>query len=419
MNSNSSDKKLGVITDPFTPNKRLLFQILETPVEEKTNSGCIWCGQNLPTNKAHIFPKRIVKNINNKDNILEYSVCSNCNSLWSKKIEDWIFKYTPLARWSEIVIRKKGGFEKYNILYVYVEDIANWSLVRTNNNSYWLPAQLFVVDGELQVYGQDDSKNINVMTFLDLVNSSIKLGNYFVHIFEQFPKGFLPRAFFINDKLIITGRNAKTTNNFIKYLLHHNNIEDLKEQGTLILLEPPAANKVPEIIFKWSIKRYILFCVKIVLEGLCKLKGKKFVLKKCFDEVRNSFLQIQTFDNLNIKFIPNRGLQVFRLVPKGWISVGNEDMEGVKKILVKNFHFPNTHGIIIYKVESLLVAVVQIFNIDPVFLIIANYYEDFNETLYINYDYANDKSNFLRLLEGQEVVDTLKEAMESGQLDNF
>lgn len=138
--------------DPH-PDKLYMFTMLKMEVKEENPSGlCIWCGLANPKNTAHILSKKIIRT-NKGNNYLKKSVCSSCNSFFGNEIEDWFYKYSPMATWAQQLFRNMGPELKSlkNVPnFIWYDEISEWIVVNHDKSVDLLGTQLILPsDGKL------------------------------------------------------------------------------------------------------------------------------------------------------------------------------------------------------------------------------------------------------------------------------
>lgn len=339
--------------------------------ENPGNGKCIWCNKAQKFNNAHIFSKKIIKK-NHSSNILKLSVCTECNSYFGNKIEDWFYKYSPLGTFANQLkpnASKILSNLKFVPNFVWNDQIKEWIIIHHDKVEDILATQLLLnSENKLSTLHYDNSgtKQVNdVFKIYQSIKERVIKGEFTDYINDKLPENFSPRFLKHKDKLILITRTfydkARMVNKLVEGELGSVDFE-------IGQLDPNLLEKL-SIHYSWSIQRYFILCAKIGFEFMSQIMGQEFSQQRQFNDFKKGMYNAK-FDKITIPFTEGKGYLANRLIPPGWVSYvkipknfsGFPIMTGQKK---------NCHSIFIYSVKGYVLFDVKLFDLEPCQLVIA------------------------------------------------
>jgi hypothetical protein len=396
------------------------FIIYEKFVPEETSldGNCIWCGEPFEKNKSHILSRKIIKN-NSQYNLLKKTVCTNCNSTFGSNIEDFLFKKTPLGYLADMFLHREFKTLKWIPNYYWSNALNTWVIIvhdKKANKEDVLPNQVMLDADNCLITFLNNNTN-----FLDKnkeliknISADIKKDNFSTHESSKYPDNFFPRAFYLNNKLILTGINNLEINKLIQ-AIKNSKQEDkysISKSGDYRFGDKYQAN------FKWDIKTYFDYCAKIAFEFFSLLAGRDICLESGFKDLRNSIIGNRLIKPLEVIYTEEDSRRVFsnKLVPEGWVSYVDIRVKVAIFPLVDTDQNIN-HSIFIYELkEGLICATVKLFNIPAVQLILGKRNPSINfRSWVIKYNIRTSEMQFFRSITDKDNIRSLTKEL-SGKL---
>ncbi|MGQ7856586.1 hypothetical protein ACUN24_20305 [Pedobacter sp. WC2501] len=371
--------------------------------EDPGNGRCIWCNKAQKFNTAHILSKKIIRK-NHPSNVLKRSVCTECNSYFGNKIEDWFYKYSPLGTWANQLNRPANNILsnlKYVPNFLWSDQIKEWIIVHHDKVKDILATQILLnAENRLLTlhYDQSGSKQVNDVFKINLsIREKLINGEFTEYLDHKLPENFSPRIIIYKDKLILTTRTLEDKARLVsKVSAEDENSSDFQ----LAHINPNILDKLT-IQYSWSLQRYFILCAKIGFEFLSQIIGQEFSQHRRFDDFKKGIHKAR-LDKIIIPFIDGKGYLVNRLTPPGWVGYvktansisGFPIMTGQKK---------NCHSIFIYSMQGYLLFDVKLFAIEPCQLIIAKNC-NLNEVYHIEYDITEQSLRFFKLEKNRVII---------------
>ncbi|WP_146185920.1 HNH endonuclease [Flavobacterium album] len=374
---------------------KIVFNLVEFLPEETPTDNCIWCNKPNKKNAAHIISKQLLKS-NLKSNILKHSVCTYCNSVFGKHIEDWFLKYSPIATFKDIVYSKrKLNHLKYIPNFIWLDSISEWVVIDHSNIENVINPQLLLSSENtlalFLTYHSEEQYIAEGITYSEIFKFSFKNKDYTRYINKKLPKNFSPRFFIYKNKVIVIANNERDLDRIInKYTSSIN-----KKSKTEISSIEELITSDYLVHYQWSFSKYLKWASKISFEFLSLIESPLFVSASAFSDFRKHMVNPYSYkndDKHTVPYILGKGYEVNRLSPAGWVGMF---LKIEKKILLPYFNSinKNCHKIFIYELDGLLLSTVQIFNIEPCQIILAKGVQ-LEKIYYIEYDYDNDSLKF-------------------------
>jgi len=380
------------------PDCLFMFTMLKFEVKEENPSGlCIWCGLANPKNTSHILSKKIIKT-NKVDNYLKKSVCSKCNSFFGNEVEDWFYKYSPMATWAQQLFRNDGSQLKNlkNVPnFIWCEDVGEWIVINNYKTVDMLGTQLILpLDGELMFSHYDKDGNMTSEDIDEVYNIFWKAactGNYRTYFTDRLPEKFSPRLFVHKANVILIGRDKGEQEKVIRKVIDNgsgfaNNTNNIGGSPKNFRLTNVHIN------YRWSVKRYLKLCAKIGFEFLSIIESPDFCFDSVFDSFKKDIFNDKKFDDQIISYDNQKGYHIRRFTLAGWIQYVELDVDQ-KGFPVISTNSINRHKIFIYEINGYILMVIQLFNMEPCQLVIAKN-KKLAQIYYIEYDFETDKLEY-------------------------
>jgi hypothetical protein len=381
------------------------FQLMQVPIIEPGTEKCIWCDLGNSKNCAHIISRGLLKS-NNKNNVLNKSVCKSCNEFFSNNIEDWLFKYTILGYLKDSIKSKRQYAldKKFLINFLYHNTLKEWLIVNNNSKlisedpSSFLQTQILLTNkNQLKVvYFHSNIQNqdnyvkdviLRIMAIID--NSVIKK-----RIQREYPKNFKPRLVLDKGHVIFTSTSNKGYDEIIRLLKNKNRIA-IEHFNIFSLKYSLTDFSNVSAIYRWDMAKYYVLTAKIAYEFLCLL-DLEFVRKSNFKSLKKVIEHKKNIpykkNEKTILYEEGKGFSVRSLIPNGFVAMGEYFAKKGTQLLPFFLSDPNlTHYIIIYQFQGMILANVKLFNIEPSLIIIG--YSDFKMENYycVTYNITKDE----------------------------
>lgn len=374
----------------------MFFRVNNSHIENGTGT-CIWCKKNEKTNIAHIISKKLLKS-DHKNNKLTNSVCEKCNSYFGENIEDWIFKYSPISFWvgrdilNDMTLDADRSFI-YKKLFVWFKEYKEW-FVATNIKGKKFPSQIIKKgDGRFYfyIYKKDKLMRENYLMEIQEIITQLQKKNYTTYLSSLLPHNFHSRIFRFNDTPIVIARNDDQAELFIKKILEVNDVKKI------LLKNYRMRNNEHRhliIFYKWSLKKYSKFYLKIIFEYLSLIKGSEFVLGKEFDDLRKS-AKLKNNSFVELMFLNGQGFNR-KLFPRGYFQIIKETLDKEFKIPIFELELLQkyTFSMILYKNQGYLCASLKLFEIEQFNIVLAKIEAPLESIYLITYSADDNSLNF-------------------------
>ncbi|TKB96180.1 hypothetical protein [Pedobacter cryotolerans] len=356
---------------------------------ESAHHQCIWCGEVNKKNVAHIVSRKLIKS-EHEVNKLKRSVCTTCNSFFGNGIEDWIFKYTPVATWANQVFNKAKTLSnlRYVPNFIWMDSINEWLVTNHDYVRDLLGNQLILNSKEDLIYfsGHLDHDTPELATkIMNLIEDDIMDGRFTTYIEAKLPDNFSPRAFQYKGKVIVLGRTQEALARLLAA------VEQQRSKN--LRLESHTFPKIKDYHthYSWSIKRYLKLCSKIAYEFLTLMESDNFCKNIEFSSFKYWMLHSNNYAKSTLPYVEGKGFNAQGLLPKNWLSlVDMSDAPETFPILISPKK--DCHCIFIYEVSGYLLFNVQLFNVEPALMIVAKNIK-LEHIYYIEYNFIEDTFN--------------------------
>lgn len=390
------------------PESLYMFTLAKMPVKESSSSGiCIWCGCKNTKNVAHILSKKIIKT-NKPNNYLKNSVCISCNSYFGNEVEDWLYKYSPIATLSAQWFHR-GILQLKNLKYVpnfiWSERISEWVVINHSERPNFIGTQLILTSNEGLLFSHFDKtgkmSSMDAQAVYDVFWQAVKTNQYTTYLSDKLPQHFNSRLFVHKNKVIVIARDEQDRQKLINKITAsgQNYVNDAK---------PVEGNghtrfdfDTLHIHYKWSIKRYMKLCAKIGFEFLSLLEGSNYCLNQAFQLFKNQILHNKDYDSHVVPYQNGKGYRVNRFTAPGWLAYceGENAPLGFPVLFTER---KQCHKIFVYEVNGYILLKVELFDLEPCQLVIAKNMK-LDYIYYAEYDFNNDQLEYYYCLKNLQI----------------
>ncbi len=353
------------------------------PRERRGGKGCIWCGQQVIPNRAHIISKKLTLT-SSQATILRYAVCQSCNSRCGQ-IEEWVLRNSPLGwlRFFCYLSSNKRSDTSLIPSYFYSNSLHEWLAysLEGQRSTKTIEAQLILKkDGHLQWVSEQQHPPF------DVIHNHVLKGTYEPDVRRSLPKGFSPRALVNNGRVIIVARSQNDLTSFVELL------KTGRLQETTARMVLPKSSPHNRQHFKWSRANWLKLCSKISYETLCLFEGPDYCLRSEFEQVRQFVLSGVSSHSRELVFNEHGPLR-FQDIPstQGCIdlTIGQDCPQDISAML------PHAelgmHSIVIYEIDGWVCASISLSGLPPCCLVLGGPNLHLHDMYMLIYDDQEDK----------------------------
>ncbi|MBC7552832.1 MAG: hypothetical protein H7257_02510 [Taibaiella sp.] len=382
------------------------------PIESNELGLCIWCKSKTQKNTSHIFSRKLIIS-NQSNNYLKKSVCENCNSKFSSNCEDWLFKYSPIATWAE----QMGGNSviknlKFIPNFIFQDSINEWVVINHDlDDKNIIPLQLiynqlnfitaFFNGGDSSNFVADCSNQFEA--FIETSFDKINCNEYTTYISEKLPLDFHARIMFLHGNIILIAKSEQDIDDLLTNFHKRGRSKNITAHNFTDFI---GGIQKYHLHYRWSIRRYLTLGTKIAFELLALYEGSEFCLNGDFDGVRRQiFKNIKKQDYSTIKYVQGLGYQVNYLVPPGWIIANDNCINGIENMFKcpMLFETKRSHNVVIYQVGEFILCTVNLFNIEPLLLVLGRIPSKLKYWYGAKYDHkANELNHFYTIYDNKQ-----------------